>query len=36
MTYRKDLIKYYPPEIQKVREIQVICQLMQPELNLRD
>ncbi len=32
MTYRKDLIKYYPPEIQKVREIQVICQLMQPEL----
>lgn len=32
MMYRKDLIDYYPPEIRKVREIQVICQLMQPEL----
>lgn len=32
MTYRKDLIKYYPPEIQKVREIQVVCQIFQPEL----
>lgn len=32
MTYRKNLIDYYPPEIQKIREIRAICQIFQPEL----